>query len=239
MKGRLWLLNLLLLAGVVMAATTLRNRWIEARAKESLLVNRRISPGPPPTVLPMPAVGASSPTSYIDVAQKMVFVKDRNPNIILDPPPPPPPPKPMPQLPVAYGVIDLGTGPTAILSERAGAQHKGYRAGDQIGEFKLVALNNRELVFEWEGKQVRKTLEELKDRRPVSEAKPAEETAAAPKPASTTLAPAKPGPGEQVSETTRACVTGDPSPSGTVIDGMKKVVVKTPFGEQCRWEAAK
>jgi hypothetical protein len=38
---------------------------------------------------------------------------------------------------------------------------------------------------------------------------------------------------------TRACVPGDTTPPGTVQDGLRKVVSKTPFGESCRWEPAK
>ena len=34
----------------------------------------------------------------------------------------------------------------------------------------------------------------------------------------------------------RTCVAGDTSPPGTVLEGYKKVVTRTMFGETCRWE---
>jgi hypothetical protein len=177
----------------------------------------------------------------LQVAQQMVFSRDRNPDVILDPPAPPPPPKPMPPFPVAYGVMNLGGGPTAILSEKAGAEHHGYRAGEKIGEFKLVALNNHEIVLEWEGKYVKKTIEELADRRPIVQEKPAEAPQAAAPAATQITSVAEPkGPGTtDMGKSSRACVPGDTSPPGTVQNGLKKVVSKTPFGESCRWEPEK
>ena len=95
----------------------------------------------------------------------MLFSRDRNPNVILDPPPPPPPPPQMPPLPVAYGVMDLGAGPTAILAEKPGAAHRGYRTGEKIGAFKILAMNNHEILFDWDGQPVKKTLEELAEKK--------------------------------------------------------------------------
>lgn len=37
----------------------------------------------------------------------------------------------------------------------------------------------------------------------------------------------------------KACVPGDDSPAGTVVDGYKKVIEATPFGTACRWIAVK
>jgi hypothetical protein len=150
----------------------------------------------------------------------------------------------MPALPVAYGVINLGDGPTVILSEKPGAQHKAYRAGEQIGQFKVVAMNNQEILFEWEGKPVRRRLEELLDKKPPA-ATPTPDTpqpAAPAAPTATTLGPGggnKTGPGADMGNQTRACVPGDETPAGTVQDGMRKVVTATPFGNQCRWESVK
>ena len=74
------------------------------------------------------------------------------------------PPKPLPPMPVAHGVLDLGSGPTAILSERQGnaATQRGYRAGEYVGELLIVSVTADELVFEWEGEHVRRSLDELR-----------------------------------------------------------------------------
>ena len=67
----------------------------------------------------------------------------------------------MPPLPVSYGMVDIGTGPTAILAEKAGAAHHSYKAGDKIGAFKIVAMNHKEILFDWDGQPVKKTFAEL------------------------------------------------------------------------------
>jgi hypothetical protein len=147
----------------------------------------------------------------------------------------------MPTLTLAYGVMDLGSGPLIILSERSGAQHRAYRPGEQIGEFKLAAINGQEIVFEWDGKQVKKRLEELIDKKAAESTQPAEKPLGPPTsaaaPAVSKLAPVEAGPGMELGATSRACIPGDASPAGTVKDGYRKVVNKTPFGDSCRWEA--
>jgi len=42
-----------------------------------------------------------------------------------------------------------------------------------------------------------------------------------------------------VGSSVRGCIAGDSSPAGTVVDGYKKQVVSTPFGNQCSWIPAK
>jgi len=236
-RRRLWLLDMALVALVILAAVTLRQRWIEGRAREEALLKRTPPAAVPPALAPLAAHTPSTAAQYLQVAQQMIFSRDRNPDVILDPPAPATP-KPWPQLPVAYGVINLGDGPTAILSEKPGAQHRGYRAGERVGEFKLEAMNNQEIVFEWEGKYVKKRFEELADRRPTIPENPAAEApAAAPAQAVTQ---AEKGPGTMdMGNSTKACQPGDTTPPGTVQDGMRKVVTKTPFGDSCRWEPVK
>lgn len=242
MRRRLWIIDLALLGLVVLTAGVLRDRWASSRVREEALLRQMVPKLPPPEIPPLPAVAPSKAVNYLEVAQQFLFSRDRKPDVILDPPAPPPPPKPMPPLPAAYGVIDLGAGPTVILSERPGAPHKGYRAGEQIGEFKLVSVNSQEIVLEWEGKPVKRRLEELIDKSARdAEPAPAQTTAAqsSPAPAATSLAEIKAGPGVELGPTTRACVPNDTTPEGTVQDGYKKIVTKTPFGTSCRWEAVK
>jgi hypothetical protein len=239
LRRKLWLLDIALLALVVLAGTALRGRWVEGRGREEALLKRIVPVPPPPPIAPLPTISPSTASQYIDVAQHMVFSRDRNPNVILDPPAPPPPPKPMPDLPVAYGVLNLGAGPMAILSEKSGAEHRGYKAGEKIGEFKVYALNNQEIVFEWDGKYVKKTIQELADVRPTVPQPGPEETQQAPAQSQPTNISAPKGPGVDMGNATRACAPGDSNPPGTVQDGMRKVVTKTPFGDSCRWEPAK
>ncbi len=37
----------------------------------------------------------------------------------------------------------------------------------------------------------------------------------------------------------RACVAGDTSPAGTILDGYKKVISHTMMGQNCHWEQVK
>lgn len=245
MKRQLWVVNVILLGLVALTASVLRQRWVEARQREQALLQQMVPVAPAPPLAALAPVSAATPANYLEVAQKMVFSRDRNSIVILDPPPPPPPappPEPMPALPVAYGIMNLGSGPTAIMAEKPGAPSKGYRAGESIGAFKIVAMNNQEILFAWKDKQVKKTLEELVDKsaRNVAAAPPPAESAPAPAaPQVTSLGTVKAGPGVELGSSTRACVAGDTSPAGTVEGGMRKVVTKTPFGESCRWEPVK
>ncbi len=241
MRKNLWLIDLFLLGLVLVVFFQLRDRWAAADSREQALLRQNIPPLPAPVIPGLPAVQPVTAAAYVDTAQHLLFSRDRNPNVILDPPPPPPPPRPMPDLPVARGVIDIGTGPTIILAEKAGAAEKGYRQGMAIGPFKIVALSTQEITFDWEGKQVTRKIETILDRTSQQQAPQPQQTAAAPqaqgaKPL-TSLAPVKAGPGAELGERSRACVPGDTNPAGTVQDGFRKVVNKSPFGDVCRWEA--
>lgn len=246
MRRNLWLLDLALLIAVLASGFVLRQRWSESSRREEALLRQMVPPGPPPALATIPVVSPATPASYLQVAQMMLFSRDRNPNVILDPPPPPPPPPVMPPLPVAYGMMDLGLGPMAILAEKPGAPHHSYKAGDKIGAFTILGLNTKEILFDWEGQAVKKTLEELAEKKStVAYNAPPQDNPgapAAPPPAApqTTAIGAAKGPSEvELGNQTKACVAGDSSPAGTVENGMKKVITKSPFGDVCRWEPAR
>lgn len=243
MRKNLWVLDLVLLALIALVGMILKDRWTAAEFREQTLLRQMIPAVPPPVLPALPGVTPVSAAAYMDVADKLVFSRDRNPVVILDPPPPPPappPPKPMPDLPLAYGVIDLGTGPRVILAEKSGGQHHGYQPGQTIGPFKIVELTDTAITFDWEGKKVTRKIEQILDRSSMKAPQQAPQTAAkSPEAAKqlSTLAPVKAGPGTELGEKTRACVPGDTNPPGTVQDGFRKVVARTPFGDSCRWEA--
>jgi hypothetical protein len=243
-KRSLVLMNLALLAAVCLIGWYLHNQWEQARRKESRVALAALPPVTIPKPPPLGKVAPLAAPAYADVAVKNLFSKDRNPNPIPDPPPPPPPPEPMPPLPSAHGVMLWdGVPPTVVLSEHGNAAQKGYHPGDTIGAFKIVSIDPKEIVFDWKGQQIRKKVEELMDRTPLVMADSSQPQAAAPAQApaaSTNLANnASNGPGQDVGGGFHACVPGDNSPPGTVVDGLKKVVSPTPFGNACRWEAAK
>jgi hypothetical protein len=237
LKRKLILLNLVLAALIGAAAWRLRVEWLAAKQTEKAMLGLKVKPAPAPEHVPLPHVQPVLPAQYIEIANKDLFTKERNPNVVVEQPAPPPP-KPMPPLPVVRGILNF-EGVTAIMSENSKSMQKEVKPGDSIGEFKLLAINNQEIVLEWDGKQVRKNLVELLDRSiPEPAAAPAAGSAAAPamnKPAPNVTA----GPGIDMGAGRKACVAGDNSPAGTSVDGWKKVYWESPFGTGCYWERPK
>jgi hypothetical protein len=237
MKRKLLLLNLALLALVSAAGWQLRLKWRQGKAQERRVL-QPVSKPPAPSTAGLPqAPPPASAGGYAEVAQKVLFSKDRNPNVVVEAAAP----KPVPPFPAAFGVMNLGSGPVVLLSEKAGAASRGYSIGEKVGEFTLIALEGDELVLEWDGKQIRKRLQDLKPQPGTHAAAEAATTPAAGSaaPAVTVSAPVVAGPDVKVSDDLRACVPGDTTPAGTVRDGYRKLVTQTPFGNACRWELVK
>ncbi len=242
----LWLnFGLVVLLGI--AVWQLRQQWQAAQAHEAQVIAKKVPPVPAPT--PVAAVKPSPVTAagYSEIADKMLFSKDRNPTIIL-PPVEVKPPKPMPPLPLLYGVMGLPSGPVALLSEGLGKSSKGYRKDEKVGEFKIADLTTKQITLQWEDKTIVKDINEMIDRSngPVAAAAanaPAAASASAPAASSVTnIAPpaGKAGtPGVQMTADIKACQPGDTTPNGTVVDGMRKISTATPFGPVCHWETIK
>jgi hypothetical protein len=239
MKQRLLLLDLLLLVLVVLAGWLLKQRWEAAHKREMAMLQQRIPSIPAPSLMPLVPVVPVTGAMYDDVAQNMLFSRDRNPNIIVDPPAPPPPSPPVPPLPKAHGVIQFGEQPQVILSEDAGGAEKSYSPGDEIGPFKLLAVNTTHILFEWNGLRILKTIEEITDHSAPKEETTSSKAKEAAAPAASTSIKPKEAPSDiDMGRDTKACVPGDTSPSGTLANGMRKVVTSTPFGPSCRWVLA-
>ena len=242
MTRKLRILDLALAAALALLGYELRREWISAHAREQVLLHASVKPQADGPLAPLPQVGPLVATSYADVAGKNLFTKDRNPNVILDPVIPPPE-KPVPPFPVARGVMLWdGTPPTVVLSDKAGGQQRGYHPGEKIGEWKIVSIDNSFVVFEWNGKQFKKRIDEMLDHTPIVVAEAPQQPAAAAvpaKPAQSLAGNGASGPGMDVGGSMKACVAGDGSPTGTVVNGYKKIIAETPFGSSCHWEPAK
>jgi hypothetical protein len=232
-QPKLIALNVGLAAGLALIAWQGRVRWNEARAERRASLNVPVKRVAPPALVPAQKPPTVQAAAYADVAAKNLFSKDRNPTVIVDPPKVEAP-KPMPALPVVYGALGLPSGVKAIMAERSGAASKSVRVGDSVGDFKVVALDLQKVTFEWEGKQIEKSLNDLVDR--TGGVTPGAPAGPAAPPAAPVSAPAV-GPQTGTPDApTRACVATDTSPPGTVIDGYKKTGVNTPFGVMgCTW----
>ncbi len=235
MKRRLLFVNLLLLAVAAAAAWQVRARWLEGKAREERLLGAPDRPAASAVMAPAPQ--PASAAAYSDVAERVLFSRDRNPTVVVEAGPP----RPVPPMPVLHGVMNLGAGPVVILSEREGGPHRGYSTGQKVGEFTLAAIAGDELVLGWEGAEIRKKFQDLRP-QPGTAAAPAAAQAPEASPGAVVQSlgkPAEEGPGPQVTPGVRACVSGDTSPAGTVKDGYRKVITQTPFGSNCRWEPVK
>src|SRR5690242_18071588 len=141
MNRKILALNLALLALLGTLGWMLRVHWRETRAQELATLAKAAAAKaqlPPPSLpVPEPVV----PATYLEVAQKTLFSKDRNPNVIIEtvPPPAPKPEEPPPPRPEYHGQMGIGD-PVAFLSVEKGGQ-KGFHAGEKVGAFKLVAFD--------------------------------------------------------------------------------------------------
>jgi hypothetical protein len=246
LKPKLIALNILLVLALGAIVWQARSSWQQAQMKRRDNLSVKVKPLPAPPITPVPKPDAAPATKYADVATKDLFSKDRNPTVVIEPPKIEAP-KPMPPLPVVYGVLGLPSGTKAIMSEKAGGASRSVHAGDTIGEFKIAALDPQNVTFDWDGKQISRKIEDLIDRSNGPGAAGAQSAAVQPGggAAAVQVAPTPPqqnygqtiaaAPGKETGGGFRACVPGDPSPSGTVVNGFRKSSVPTPFGPSCNW----
>lgn len=241
MSRKLILLNLALLAVAAWLGWLLHVRWLEGEAEVRAIFQqaaRAKAVLPPPPLAPIPAVTS---TEYVEVAQKTLFSKDRNPNVVIETPPPKPEP-PMPALPFYFGQITFGE-PVVLLSVTSNGQQKSYRAGDKVGPFELVGFDSEKIRLSWNGKTVERRLQELEPKEPVQQQAPVQAPAPAAAPVVKSLSASSssddnrnPQLGQDMGGGFRACANGDKSPAGTVLDGYKKVISQTLMGESCFWQ---
>ena len=186
MNRRIVWLNLALVALGGVLVWMLRASWLDAGVRERAVLERRTAPKPVLAPPALPAVKPVAPAEYIDVANKMLFSKDRNPIVVVEPPKPPPEPV-MPALPNYHGQIAIGE-PVILLSGSSNVQ-RSYHAGDQVADFKLVSFDRENIAFEWKGKSIERKLEELRPKQVVAQAASGARPGVAPTPALAATAP--------------------------------------------------
>jgi len=238
LNKKLIALSLALLAALGLLTWQLRREYRDAKNRERALLNYKIVPKPPVPMAPLPKALPVAAATYAEVAQKNLFSRDRNPDVIVDPPAPPPV-KPVPPFPVARGVMLWeGVPATVVLSEKSGGPQKSYHVGDKVGDWTIASIDNTYVVFSWDGQDFKKRLDELLDRTPIQVAEAPAPNAPA-QPAQANLA-GKDGPSNiDIGSGVKACIPGDRSATGAVVDGYRKVVTDGPFGAVCRWEPVK
>ncbi len=236
MKRRILFINLALLGVTVLLGYEIRqDRPPQMREKQILSgqagdARRCASPADSRR---RPSLRAAS---YADLAMRTLFAKDRNPNVIVEPPPPPPPPPPVP-LPLCL----RRDGPGRWADDRhgaAGGKQRFYQKGAQ-GRVLLVDIRPDHEVLEWNEKTFEKKLSDLADRTggtqeantppPATNAPPI--AAQAPTPPPITKGEAAPS-AIDIGGGIRGCNQGDTSPNGTVVGGLRKIVTSTLLRHQ-------
>jgi hypothetical protein len=253
MKRRLLLLNAALVAAAAVGLWRFRVEYRRAQDRYRLL-QPAAAPAPPP-----PALAAAppplQPATYFDAAQKYLFSPDRNPTVAVEPPKV----KPRPPLPALFGVMNIGTGPIALMAPAGNARHKAIRIGDSIGEFKLLAAGGDQITLEWEGEKIQAQVSDLLVKQEAPGAATAGAAAGGTITGPAALAPSGASQGNAATVLNPAgrqgeivignpiegrpgtyySTPGDTAPSGTVHQGRRKVVRQTPFGTQAWWEDVK
>lgn len=261
MKPRLLVLNVALLAGLAASIWFGYGQWKETQEARRRVLEAKVAHVNAPQLPGAPKPPAPDAIRYVDVATKDLFSKDRNPTVIIEQTAEEKP-KVMPSLPVIYGVLGLPSGTKALMAERAGLSSKPVHAGDTIGEFRIAALDPRNVTLVWEGKEIRKAVDDLMDRNSRGDGPAAAANGPGAPPPGAMMNPqmnqpgAQPQPGNPpppppqaasgpfgveigaAGHSERACRPGDTAPAGTVADGYRKVLTSTPFGTTCRWVQA-
>jgi hypothetical protein len=251
MNRKALLLDFILLALAAVLAWQIRVRWLEGQARERAIFTaaaRKMAVLAPPPIAPLKPVTGGE---YIDVAQKMLFAKDRNPNVPIEPPAPPPVKPPLPALPAYYGQMAFGE-PVVLLATNGGPQ-RSYHVGDKVGPFQVASFDLEKIVLNWNGETVERKIEDLKPKEIVTPAaQPAAARAAAPSapgsggavrsiasPDAASSGDKGPLGGVDVGGGIRSCTPGDTTPAGSQVNGYKKVISRGMFGDVCRWEQVK
>ena len=235
MKRKLMALNLALITLLCALGYRFRQVNLALNEREARVLGKKVAPRTFPPLTPIAPVIPLVAANYLDVAQKMLLSRDRNPTVIIDPEPEKVKPV-MPPLPLVQGLMTLGE-PSIIMSEKPGATQKTYHQGEKVGAFKLVAFDSETVVLDWNGEMVERKLEDMIERAPAPSATGG---AGAGAPAGAPPPPPAPteakGPGGDIGGGYHGCLANDSTPSGTVRDGLRKIEVSTPMGKSCRWE---
>jgi len=235
MNRKLLVLDVVLAGGLVYAGVEFYAARQAARAHQQAVLNQRVKPFPKPPFEAMPQPAPVLATGYARIAQKDLLDKSRNPEVVIEVAPPPPP-VPQPPLPVYYGMLNLGDGVTAFMSEKSGMPQQAVHPGDKIGPYKLVSVGGNEIVLEWDGKQLHKTVNELLNTSAPTEVSDARQPKAVAAPPPPPVVKTEVGPGQDTDRGYKLCAANDSYPNGAVVDGYRKSVTRNPFGESCRWD---
>jgi hypothetical protein len=245
MKKNLIVLNLCLLGLVLFFFKQLRDSWVEYGQMHSLH-----SLNPPQTTglskSVKTATASDTASEFMAIVNNDLFVADRTNLMPPEPPPPPPPPKVSPPKPVLCGIFRIGEEESVLMisnDPKSKGLQKRVRIGELMDKYKLEAILDQQVVMQAEGDEP----VEIRLNEPAGIV-PRDYSAGRASPA-----PAQPNVvmiGESAKKTSAAASTNINSPAvqappppsvpaGTIVNGKRKVVTQTPFGNMESWEDVK
>jgi hypothetical protein len=235
----LLLLDAALLVAVIFVGSQFRGLYRQSQLRRSQPISA-VAPPVSPVAFQPSATARVQVANYSLAIRQLLLDRSRNPEVSIEPGPAPAPEPPMPALPVYHGRMNLADseGAIAILSTAANQPQKAIHFGQNIGQFKLLAVNEEGIDLEWRGQRVHRTLKEVMDHTHSSIAQTTSQRADI---AGAPLRPPPPlpaayGRGEEVEKGIARCIEADTTPAGSVQDGWRKVSKPGPFGPRCYWE---
>jgi hypothetical protein len=252
------LLNLALLALLLAGGFELRRRVEQARSRYEIL-QRFEAAKDVPQFPPPHGPDRVRQADYLPIVDRMLFYQDRN--AIVEVEAPEVKVVQRPALPVLSGVINFGEGPIALLADDARADPRPVKVGEKAGEYTFLGFSGDKLKLAWQGEQIEVSPESLagdpdSGSRAGSRAGPAAGNssssaarralanrrqaarAEANAPAATDTPKAIGGRHNIGAEIRPGVFRADPkdtAPAGTEFEGYRKVVNRTPFGNQSWW----
>lgn len=211
-----------------------RTAWIYGKPAPS------VAPG-----LPASARNVAPEQSFEEIVTRNLFRPERNSQLAGEE-------AKRPELPILYGTMNLGNGWFALMA--AGDTVSGYAKrvvpGEEIGGYKLLSIAGSQVAVQWAEKRF--TVEPSSSARQMprnaerSSVSPASAPLARPAraPEVTTVAPVPASSqGAFADEKAKFTPAGYNAPSGapvdappgTIVGGKRKVVIRSPFGEQVFW----
>ena len=186
------------------------------------------------------------------IVDRFLFSAARNATVLVEVEAPPEVQRP--PLPLLTALVDLGNGPTALMTADPDEPARWVSLNEKVGEFEFKRVDGNQVLVSWNEQEF--AVEEAAERpaprrtkksasktpdgsrppapRKAGQAAPPTDLALGPGPAAVSGAAIEMG--AAINEKARAVAAGDDSPEGTESGGYVKVVRQTPFGPSPYWK---
>lgn len=244
MTRRLLLLNALLAGMFILGAAELYRQVVESNGRYERL-EAFTDPKQPPEFPAAVEPGPIRPADFMPVVDRLLFSRDRNAEVVVETAEVEVAPRP--PLPQLSGLVDFGSGPSALMTASSAQSPSWLAVGDKVGDFVYEGVEGENIKLKWKEESFTATREQLSqapepkpratgrgEGRPVRPGRP--QAAGPAKPADLAGVGQDNRVGPEIGPGRYAVVRGDTSPVGTEHNGLVKQERKTPFGSSYWWE---